>query len=240
MVDRLPLCLMQMVPGETTGATTLDLFKIFEGSPVIYTVLAILSLFAMTLWLYSLLTLRLNSLMPTATLSEIRGLVVEQRFDEALATCQQRPSFFSRIILSGLMVRTRGHQVVIDTMQSEGRRGGSSLWQRISLLNDVAVIAPMLGLLGTVLGLFYAFYNVNRSAESLSAIFDGLGVAIGTTVAGLVVAILAMLFYTTLKFRVVKLLNEVENEALGLVSAIEPEPVRATPARARPKREEES
>lgn len=232
-----PLIVLNALPASQGGAATLDLSKVFEGSPVIYTVLGILSLFAMTIWLYSLLTLRPSSLMPRTSLSEIRRLVVEQRFEEALAACQHKPNFFSRIISSGLMVRNRGHQVVIDAMQSEGRRGGSSMWQRISLLNDVAVIAPMLGLLGTVLGLFYAFYDVNRSAESLSSIFDGLGIAIGTTVAGLIVAILAMLFYTTLKFRVVKLLNEVENEALGLVSAIEPEPMRPTPARARSKRE---
>ena len=101
-------------------------------------------------------------------------------------------------------------------MQAEGKRCGVSLWQRISVLNDIAIIAPMLGLLGTVLGLFYAFYDVNRSADTLASIFDGLGIAVGTTVVGLVVAILAMVFYATLKLRVVRLLNTIENEAVTL------------------------
>ena len=109
-------------------------------------------------------------------------------------------------------------------MQAEGRRCGMNLWQRISLLNDVAVIAPMLGLLGTVLGMFYAFYDNNQTPESIATIFDGLGIAIGTTVAGLIVAILAMVFHTTLKFRLVKLLNVIEDQALNLGNLIQTKP----------------
>mgnify|MGYP002148684401 CR=1 FL=1 len=79
----------------------------------------------------------------------------------------------------------------------------------------------MLGLLGTVLGLFFAFYDNNRSAESIASIFDGLGVAIGTTVMGLIVAILGMILHTTLKYRIVNLLNSIENESLALVTLID-------------------
>ena len=81
----------------------------------------------------------------------------------------------------------------------------------------------MLGLLGTVMGLFFAFYDSNRSAESIASIFDGLGIAIGTTVVGLIVSIFSMLFYTTLKFRVVHLMNTIENESLSLVSLVDAE-----------------
>ena len=79
----------------------------------------------------------------------------------------------------------------------------------------------MLGLLGTVVGLFFAFYDSSRSAETIASIFDGLGIAVGTTVVGLIVSILAMLFYTTLKFRVVSLLNTIENESLILATQVE-------------------
>ena len=62
--------------------------------------------------------------------------------------------------------------------------------------------------------MFYSFYDVNRSIESINALFDGLGIAVGTTVMGLIVAILAMIFYTTLKYRLVRTLSLVENEAV--------------------------
>ena len=87
----------------------------------------------------------------------------------------------------------------------------------------MVVVAPMFGLLGTVLGMFFAFYDANRTMESLTQIFDGLGIAIGTTVAGLIVAILAMLFHTTLKYHITQLMNSVENEARSLINMVESE-----------------
>jgi biopolymer transport protein ExbB len=83
------------------------------------------------------------------------------------------------------------------------------------------VIAPMLGLLGTVLGMFYAFYDLNRSMESISALFDGLGISVGTTVGGLVVAILALMFHAITKYRLTRQLSVIENEAHSLANLID-------------------
>ncbi|MCB1181441.1 MAG: MotA/TolQ/ExbB proton channel family protein [Chlamydiia bacterium] len=210
-------------PHLVSSAAHLDLVEVFRGSPFIYTILMIISLFSLILWLYSAFTLRLSGMMPQHFLDQIRSLLLEKRYDAALVTCQNAHNFTASVIASGISSRSHGHQVMMEAIQAEGRRCGVGLWQRISLLNDVAIIAPMLGLLGTVLGLFYAFYDVNRSPDTLASIFDGLGIAVGTTVAGLVVAILAMVFYATLKLRVVRLLNTIENEALALGHLIDSE-----------------
>jgi len=79
----------------------------------------------------------------------------------------------------------------------------------------------MLGLLGTVLGMFYAFYDINRSIESVSTLFDGLGISVGTTVAGLIVAIVALILQSLAKFRIVKALATVENEAQSMATLID-------------------
>lgn len=199
----------------------LDLVQVFRASPIIYTILLFLSLFAFVIWLYSLLTLKSSQIMPEPFIQKIREQLMEKRYEAALLTCQNAHHFAALILTSGISSRKHGHQVMMEAIQTEGRRCGALLWQRIALLNDIAVIAPMLGLLGTVLGLFYAFYDVNRTPDTLASIFDGLGIAVGTTVAGLIVAILAMIFCATLKFRVVKLLNILENEALTLGTLIE-------------------
>jgi biopolymer transport protein ExbB len=203
------------------SASTLDLVKVFEGSPVIYTALISMSVLSFVIWLYSLLTLRLSDMVPEEFMLKVREDIKDKRFEAALAYCKEDNNFSSNILACGLSSRKQGPQVVMEAMQAEGRRAATTLWQRISLLNDVAVIAPMLGLLGTVLGMFYAFYDTSRSVETITSIFDGLGIAMGTTVAGLIVAILAMVFYTTLKFRIVRLLNTVENEALAVACLIE-------------------
>ena len=109
---------------------------------------------------------------------------------------------------------------MLEMMKAEGRRLSISYWQKINILNDIAIIAPMLGLLGTVLGMFYAFYDLNRSAESISALFDGLGISVGTTVGGLVVAILALMFHAITKYRLTRQLTYVEATAESLAQTI--------------------
>lgn len=201
-----------------------DIVKVFQSCPIIYSLLLLMSVAALSVWLYSMLTLRLKDMMPEAFMQSIRELFTAKRYDEALNLCQQDRNYASTIISAGIAARKHGPQLMMDAMQAEGRRFGNQVWQRVALLNEIAVVAPMLGLLGTVLGLFLAFYDSSHSVDSIASIFDGFGIAVGTTVVGLIVSILAMIFYTTLKFKVVNLLNVVENESLALVTLVEAQP----------------
>lgn len=176
---------------------------------------------ASTLWVYSLLTLRLSDMMPDEFTRTLRNQISDRHFEEALEYCEREKNFASGIIASAINARRHGSQVVMDTIQAEGQRAGNGIWQRIGILNDIAVIAPMFGLLGTVLGLFFAFYDTSNTTDNLASIFDGLGIAVGTTVLGLIVAIMAMIFYTTLRYRVVNILNSIENESLAIANMIQ-------------------
>lgn len=200
-----------------------DLKKVFTSAPIIYSLLSLMSIGSLAIFLYSLAGFRSKELLSRKFVTELTDCLRGARFQEAEALCSSRKNLFSSIITAGLRARDSGSQVMLDAMKSEGKRASATLWQRLSLLNDVVIIAPMLGLLGTVIGMFYAFYDVNRSIESINALFDGLGIAVGTTVMGLVVAILSMIFYTTLKYQLVKTISHVENEALILLPLIEAE-----------------
>lgn len=197
-----------------------DITTVFNSAPIIYTVLTLMSVASLGIWLYSMATFRPKDIMPRGFRDNLRSLLEAEKYDEALKLCAGDKNLLSLLVKTGLITRNLGPQIMIDAMKSEGKRASTTFWQRLSLLNDIVVIAPMLGLLGTVIGMFYAFYDVNRSIESINALFDGLGIAVGTTVMGLIVAILAMIFHTTLKYRVVRNLSQVENEALTLSSLI--------------------
>jgi len=198
-----------------------DLKKVFTAAPVIYTVLSMMSIASLTIWLYSLATFRAKDLLPEALIAELKRHLQNGEYPEAKGLCQTKPTLLTSMISAGINARQMGPQVMIESMKSEGKRASTSFWQRLSLLNDIVIVAPMLGLLGTVIGMFYAFYDVNRSIESINSLFDGLGIAVGTTVVGLIVAIVAMILYTTLKYRIIKMLSHVENEALALSSLID-------------------
>lgn len=203
--------------------TTLDVKEIFFASPAIYSILIVLSIAAVSIWIYCLLTFREKNNMSTQVTKDVKTYLLNKEYEKAINYCNCQGNLFASIIASALNARSYGPQFVAETMKSEGIRYTTKFWQKINLLNDIVVIAPMLGLLGTVVGMFYAFYDVNRSIDSISALFDGLGIAVGTTVVGLIVAILAMIFHATLKYRLVKMLNAVENEAFGLCHLINPQ-----------------
>jgi biopolymer transport protein ExbB len=202
-------------------SVTVDLEQAFSGSPVIYSLLLAMSIFSVCIWLYFILSMRSSARFSKPLLREVQNKLNSNQFEETLLLCEKQNTLFCKMVSSGIQSRRHGLPVMIEAMKAEGKRATISFWQKLGLLSDVAIIAPMLGLLGTVLGMFYAFYNVNRSIESISVLFDGLGVSVGTTVAGLIVAILALFLHSTAKYRLVRALAHVENEAQAVAVLID-------------------
>lgn len=202
----------------TLPGVVIDMKQVFSGSPTIYTILMILSVASFGIWFYTLLNLRTKTLIPENQMKALQESLVASQFDEAEALCKRESSFLFKMVGAGIQARHLDANTMLELMNQEGRRASSSFWQKLTLLNDVAIIAPMLGLLGTVLGMFYAFYDLNRSMESISALFDGLGISVGTTVGGLVVAIVALILHSMTKYRLVRQLARVENEAKSVAS----------------------
>lgn len=199
----------------------IDLGQVFGGSPTIYSILCGLSIASLAIWAYLLLKLRTPELVPAVACQEVRERLLSKNYEEALLVCENNPSILFQMVATGIQARNHPLATRQDIMKAEGLRASSALWQKIGLLNDIAVIAPMLGLLGTVLGMFYAFYDLNRSMESISSLFDGLGISVGTTVGGLVVAILSMVFHSVIKYRLMRQLTCIENEAKALTILID-------------------
>lgn len=210
-----------LLPEKTASSITIDFGKVFSGSPTIYSFLFLLSISSFFIWLYTILSLRTSQILPKETLKALRDKLTNKQFPEALNICEMHNSLLFKMLATGLSTRSQGSSHMREAVYLEGKRASSMHWQKIGLLNDIAIIAPMLGLLGTVLGMFYAFYDVNRSMESISAFFDGLGISVGTTVCGLLVAILALIFHTMTKYRLIKQLNMIESEAKTLTNLID-------------------
>lgn len=195
--------------------SSIDLKEIFLAAPFIYALLLMMSVGAVVIWVFSLLTFKEKNFLPEDFSKKLRQLILDKKDKESKQLCEKESNLLAKMLSVGISTKNLGAQVMIESMKAEGRRASGSFWQRLTLLNDIVVIAPMLGLLGTVMGMFYAFYDINRSVESVNALFDGLGIAVGTTVFGLFVAIAAMIFSTTLKYRLTRLVGSVEKEALS-------------------------
>jgi len=216
-----PLLTLETPPQTDRSAFEINLRQVFAGSPIIYSILLAMSMGAVFVWLYNLISLRYSGSLPDTVLKPIRIKLNSNQYEEALSLCAENNNLFCKMVATGIHSRRYGIQVMLEAMKAEGKRATTGYWQRMGLLNDIAIIAPMIGLLGTVLGMFYAFYDLNRTTESVTTLFDGLGISVGTTVAGLIVAILAMMLQSTAKYRLVRQLAKVENEAYSLATLIE-------------------
>lgn len=205
----------------SSSPVEINLKQVFSSAPYIYGILLVLSIASITIWLYCMVTISGNVFLPHSLLKDLKSKLISNQFSEAMTLCEGEGHFICKILSSGILARKYGLNTMIETMKSEGKRTTVAFWQRLNLLNDIAIIAPMLGLLGTVTGMFYAFYDLNRSIESISMFFDGFGVSVGTTVAGLIVAILSMVLHSVAKYRLVKMLALVENEVHSFATLID-------------------
>lgn len=201
---------------------TLNVYDIYNSSPIIYSILLLMSLSSIIIWLYTILTFRKKELMPPLLMAKLHRELSSKNWSAAINLCQSHRIPFTAMVETALKNRQYGPEVMIEALTSEGKRATAYLWQRLSILTDLIYVAPMFGLLGTVLGMFYAFYDLNRSMESIVALFDGLGISVGSTVAGLIVAILSVVFHASLRYHITNNLNHLEKEALSIVYLIEP------------------
>jgi biopolymer transport protein ExbB len=118
------------------------------------------------LWLFNFFSLSKYAKTSPSTIKEIQNKLLSNQFDDAIAACNRKKCFFSKIMAAGVSSRKYGLQFMLESMKSEGKRVTVSFLQRLNIIHDIAIIAPMIGLLGTVLGMFYAFYDLNRSFET--------------------------------------------------------------------------
>jgi biopolymer transport protein ExbB len=203
------------------GTIEISLKQVFAGSPFIYSILLGMSFTSIAVCLYSILRIKQQMQVSRKLAEKIPANFSENREEQLSGLCKNDQSWLGKIVMSGLSCKKHGLNTILENMKAEGKRATLSAWQQLGILQDIAIISPMLGLLGTVIGLFYAFYDLNRSLSSISGLLDGLGISVGTTVAGICVAILSMILHSIAKFRLVRSLARIEVEANRLAYLID-------------------
>lgn len=204
------------------SAEALSLEAIIRNGGSILWAIMILGFFTMILAFYLLATITSGREVPAKMLKRIANQVRAGEFYEATKLCDGRPELMARVLYSGLRVSEQERYIIQEAMESEGERGAAQLWQRISYLNNVGAIAPLLGLLGTVWGMINAFSAIaldNSQVKGLTMAYS-VSQAMITTAAGLLLAIPALLTYFFLRGRVLKVIALVESQASEFVELI--------------------
>jgi biopolymer transport protein ExbB len=167
---------------------------VFSGGWVgvlIVLLLLALSITAVYLAIDHLLTIRRNEIMPEGLGDHVRQLLSTGHLTEADQACRSHPSFLSFVLLNGLAEIEGGWAAVEKAMEDATAEQSARLFRKIEYLSVIGNIAPMVGLLGTVTGMIFAFQRVAVTQGSAGAadLAEGIYQALVTTVGGLLVAI---------------------------------------------------
>lgn len=154
-------------------------------------------------------------------LEELDELVEHEKFEEAIELCGRREGSYGRILTAGLTRVNQTKQEAADAMSLTITEEQLSLERNLPVIGTIAVIAPFLGLFGTVLGIIRAFKTIaqreNVGAATLSA---GIAEALYATAIGLFIAILAVVGYNYFKFKLRVLVLEWETLASRFLDLI--------------------
>jgi len=143
-------------------------------------------------------------------LADVEECFEKEEYEQAIAVCEEQPTFFTNVIAGGLSRVNAGYKQMEEAMSEAGEEAATDLQQKIGYLALIANIAPMLGLLGTVQGMINAFNQISdTAAPKASELAGDIRLALVTTFLGLTVAIPVMCIYQFFKNRVQKIVLEV-------------------------------
>ena len=187
--------------------------ELFMVSPIINPIIAVLSIISLLLFLYFFMTISSAAMAPTVFVDEVSKLAIARKFDDLTSLCRANQRVFIATVVQRCAENAgKEHSVIMDMIDSEGRRRADLIWNRISYLADVSNVAPMLGLLGTVIGMIQAFFGLTEGSASINSgvLSEGVAAAMSTTMFGLIVAIISLVFYSVVKARATKSLAAAE------------------------------
>src|SRR2546427_1135425 len=179
--------------------------------------LFLLSIFFVALVVVYLMTIRRGAVVSSGYMATADALLRKRDYLGLLAVSNRHGEAIARVVQKMLDFTTKNphanFQQVREIAETEGTRVAASLNNRVIYLADIGMIAPLLGLLGTVFGIIHSFGALGRSdlgATRYVALSSGISQALVNTAAGLAIGIPAMMFYAFFRGRAQRLISELE------------------------------
>ncbi|HUB67482.1 MAG TPA: MotA/TolQ/ExbB proton channel family protein [Candidatus Methylacidiphilales bacterium] len=188
--------------------------------------LALASMITLTLIIFCFFTLTEKSITTPELLDRMEPFFENEDLEGLARYVADRPQATARIIDRTLLFLERhpeaGAEAITAVAEAEGNRIAASLNQRVLFVMDVGVLAPLLGLFGTVVGILNSFGHIAQQASPMRTMLlaGGVSQALVSTAAGLTIGITAMAFYAYFRGRVGHLISILEAEATLLTQEL--------------------
>lgn len=194
-----------------------------QGGTVMYILLG-LSVLALTIIFERSWSLRRSVVIPLEDVEAIEKAVLANDVDGAIQVCRSHNTAMSRILWVALKNRGVKRAVMKEILEEAGRQEVAHLDRFIGVLGVVAAIAPLLGLLGTVVGMIEVFQQISlQGVGKADVLAGGISKALNTTAAGLSIAVPSIVAYRLFDARVNRFVVEIEQHALRFVELLKGE-----------------
>ena len=202
---------------------SIQLFEMAKSGGWVMIVLALMLAFAIYLFIERLVVLIKATKEDKTFMNRIRDYIKEGKIDSAIKLCRKEDTPSAHMIEKGITRIGRPMQDVQVAIENVGNLEVSKLEKGLVLIATIAAGAPMLGFLGTVLGMIQTFFNMAQNASGvieIAALSDGMYQAMVTTVGGLIVGILAMFAYNLLVSRIDRVVRQLESRTMEFMDLL--------------------
>lgn len=202
---------------------SINLWTMAQYGGWIMIVLALLLAWAIYIFIERMVVLKSATKEDKSFMDRIRDYIHDGKIDSALNLCKQTDTPSSRMIEKGITRIGRPMQDVQVAVENVGNLEVGKLEKGLVIMATIAGGAPMLGFLGTVLGMIRTFYNMAQTSGGvieMSALSTGMYEAMVTTVGGLIVGILAMFAYNMLVARIDRVVRLLEARTMEFMDLL--------------------
>jgi len=198
---------------------------IFSGGPggtIIILILAVLLFFAIYIYFERIFAIRAASKTDKNFMNQIKDSVTSGNIESAKIRCAQENSPVARLTEKGISRIGSPLEDINTAIENAGRLEVYKLEKNVSVLATIAGAAPMIGFLGTVIGMVLAFHELATSSgqAEMGSLAEGIYTAMTTTVAGLIVGIIAYIGYNHVVVRTDKVVHQMEATAVDFLDLL--------------------
>lgn len=209
-------------PTPTVASAELHFIDLLFKGGWVMVPLAFLAFLGLVIFTERYLTIRRSSKDESNLMFQIKQNIQEGRLDSAIALCKNTKSPLARMLEKGLKRIGRPIKDIEGAIENTGKLEVSKLEKNIGILGIIAGIAPMLGFVGTIIGVITIFHDVSiKGAIEIGTISGGLYTKMITSATGLIIGIVAYVLYHILNMMVEKIILKMETDAIEFIDLLE-------------------
>ena len=206
---------------EETPLTQAIKTKFIEGGAGFMSLIVLCLIIGLAFAIERILYLSFSKTNTDALLKQVEAALAEGGIEKAKDVCRETRGPVASIFYQGLLHYDQGIDVVEKNIVSYGSVQASLMENGLSWIALFIAIAPSLGFLGTVIGMVQAFDDIQKAGDiSPNVVAGGMKVALITTVAGLIVAMILQVFYNYILSRIEALTIDMENSTINMVDVL--------------------